>query len=210
MGADYRWGFKAAAERLAIEVRGSMGLDVHDRLDPRALAEKVGVAVFELPEVRRFGLKEQSLRFLLGRGRHEFSAALVECNGARVIVANTAHSEVRQASNIVHEVSHLLLRHEPPAAVIEAGCRCWDAAMELEADWLAGELLVPRQAALEVARQQGDAGIAALRFGVSRALMEWRLNHSGARRQAERERSAHEQRHPYRKHAGSFLRGHSR
>ena len=189
MGADYKWGFKAAAERLAIEVRGSMGLKTQDRLDPRALAKKVGVVVFELPELLCLGLKQQSLRFLLGRGRREFSAALFECNGARVIVANTAHSMVRQASNMVHEVSHLLLRHEPPAAVIEAGCRRWNSAMEREADWLAGELLVPRQAALEVARQQLDAETAAQHFGVSRAMMEWRLNHSGARKQAARERS---------------------
>jgi Zn-dependent peptidase ImmA (M78 family) len=194
MGTDYRWGFKTQAERLALEVRASMGLDWQERLDPRALAKHVGVAVFDLPEMRRLGMKEQSLRFLLGRGRREFSAALFECNGVRVIVANTAHSEGRQASNIVHEVGHLLLRHNPPTEVIEIGCRRWDARMELEADWLAGELLVPRQAAVEVARRQIDADIAAQQFGVSRALMEWRLNHSGARRQIDRERLAHERR----------------
>ncbi len=196
MGANYRRGFKAAAERLAIEVRASMRLDYIERLDPRALAEHVGVLVFDLPEMRRLGMKEESLRFLLGRGRGEFSAGLFECSGVRVIVANTAHSVGRQASNIVHEVGHLLLCHEPPTAIIEAGCRRWDSAMEIEADWLAGELLVPRRAVLEIARRQVDTEVAAQQFGVSRTLMEWRLNHSGARKQAARERSAHERRMP--------------
>ena len=104
----------------------------------------------------------------------------------------------------VHEVGHVLLRHQPPTEIIDAGCRRWDATMELEADWLAGELLVPRRAALEVARQQTDAEAAAQQFGVSRALMEWRLNHSGARKQAARERSAYERNMP------SILRGHVR
>lgn len=204
MAADYRRGFKALAERLALEVRDGMGSDWQGRLDPRALAKHVGVVVFDLPEMRRLGMKEESLRFLLGRGRREFSAALFESNGVRVIVANPSHSAVRQASNIVHEVGHVLLRHQPPTEIIDAGCRRWDATMELEADWLAGELLVPRRAALEVARQQTDAEAAAQRFGVSRALMEWRLNHSGARKQAARERSAYERNMP------SILRGHTR
>jgi hypothetical protein len=72
MGADYRRGFKTQAERLALEVRAGMGLDWQERLDPRALAKHVGVVVFDLPEMRRLGMKEQSLQFLLGRGRREY------------------------------------------------------------------------------------------------------------------------------------------
>jgi Zn-dependent peptidase ImmA (M78 family) len=190
MGAEYRRGFKKQAEDLAIEVRCAMGLDWRDLLDPRALARHVGVVVLELGELAGHGLSAKSLQYLLGRGRREFSAAMVECNGARLIVANPSHSTGRQASNIVHEVSHLLLRHDPPEAILEAGCRRWDGAMELEADWLAGELLVPRRAALDVARQQVDVSSAAQHFGVSEKLMEWRLNNSGARKQASRERGA--------------------
>ena len=42
MAADYRRGFKALAERLALEVRDGMGSDWQGRLDPRALAKHVG------------------------------------------------------------------------------------------------------------------------------------------------------------------------
>lgn len=190
MASEYRRGFKKQAEDLAIAVRRGMGLGWRDRLDPRALAEHVGVPVYELNELSAMGMPEDSLSHLLGRGKTEFSAALFQRNGKRLIVANPVHSRGRQASNIVHEVAHLLLEHEPAEAVIEAGCRRWDATMEREADWLAGELLVPRQAALDIARRGVDVGASAQHLGVSVAMMNWRLNHCGARKQAARERAA--------------------
>lgn len=190
MASEYRYGFKKQAEDLAMEVRRAMGLEWRDRLDPRALAKHVGVPVYELNELVAVGMPEDSLRHLLGRGKSEFSAALFQRNGARLIVANPVHSRGRQASNIVHEIAHLLLEHEPTEAVIEAGCRRWDATMEREADWQAGELLVPRQAALDIARSGVDVETCAQHFGVSVAMMNWRLNHSGARKQVERERAA--------------------
>ena len=90
--------------------------------------------VFELEALLAAGLSRESLDHLLGKGRGKFSAALFERNGMRLIVANPVHSKGRQASNIVHEVAHLLLKHEPPEAVLEAGCRRWDPIMEREAD----------------------------------------------------------------------------
>lgn len=190
MASDYRRGFKKEAEELALGVRREMCLGSTDPLDPRELARFVEVPVFELQELGRFGFRPESLRHLLGAGKREFSAALFERDGVRLIVANSAHSSARQASNIVHECAHLLLEHKPPAGILVVGCRRWDAGMEREADWLAGEMLVPREAALDVARQDMDVRVAAQRFGVSVAMMEWRLNHSGARKQAQREHAA--------------------
>jgi len=190
VASEYRYGFKKQAEDLALAVRRAMGLSWRDCLDPRALAEYVGIPVYELEELVAVGMPEDSLRHLLGRGKSEFSAALFQRNSTKLIVANPVHSRGRQASNIVHEVAHLLLKHEPTAAVIEAGCRRWDAMMEREADWLAGELLVPRQAALDIARSGVDVEMCAQHYGISVAMMKWRLNHSGARKQAQRERAA--------------------
>lgn len=190
MASEYRRGFKAKAEKLALQVRGAMGLSWRERLDPRKLADHLGVPVFELPDLVTTGMSQGSVSHLLGKGRGEFSAALFQREGVKLIVANPVHSAGRQASNIVHEVSHLLLKHVPPAEVLEAGCRRWDSMMEREADWLAGELLVPRKAALDIARRGRDLDLSARHFGVSKAMMTWRLNHSGARKQAKRERAA--------------------
>lgn len=188
MTGGFRWGFKKEAEEQAIKVRRLLRLSPNDRLDPRQLALHVGIPVFEVHELLQAGMTKASLRHLLGPSRGEFSAALFERSGQRLIVANPAHSDGRQASNIVHEIAHVLLSHRPPETILEAGCRRWDEKMELEADWLAGELLVPRRAALDVARSGLDLQSAAMKFGVSPAMMRWRLNHSGSLRQAERER----------------------
>lgn len=188
MASKFWRGFKRHVEELTLAVRAELGVGWNDQLDPRALAKHVNIPVFDLNDLVAVGMPENSLRHLLGRGRNEFSAALFERGELKVIVANPVHSAGRQASNIAHEVAHLLLAHEPPEAVLEAGCRRWDAVMEREADWLAGELLVPRRAALEVARNGANIEASALRFGVSAAMMRWRLNHSGALKQAARER----------------------
>jgi len=189
VASRFRRGFKKEAGELALEVRREMRLRLSDRLDPRALAAHLGIPVFELDELVMLGMKRASVEQLMKHGRSEFSAAMFEMGGRRLIVANPTHSAGRQASNIVHEISHVLLEHEPPDQLIVAGCRRWDEVMEGEADWLAGELLVPRDAALELARREADVRASAARYGVSEAMMQWRLNHSGARKQAARERA---------------------
>jgi Zn-dependent peptidase ImmA (M78 family) len=198
MAGKFKHGFKKQAEEMALEVRARMMIAWDGRLDPRELARHVGVPVFDLKALVAVGMPESSLRHLLGNGRKEFSAALFKRDGLRLIVANPVHSIGRQASNIVHEVAHLLLEHEPPEAVLEAGCRRWNEVMENEADWLAGELLVPRRAALAIARSGADVESSALRYGVSAQMMRWRLNHSGALKQAEREQVARNRRWPAR------------
>lgn len=194
MAGGYRRGFKKQAEDLALAIRQEMGLRFDEQLDPRSLAEHVGVPVFDVEDLLAFGMPKKSVRHLLGAGRKEFSAALFERSGRRLIVANSKHSINRQASNIVHEVAHLRLEHKPPTTLIEAGCRRWNPTMEREADWLAGELLVPRQAALSIARSGGDVESSALRYGVSKAMMTWRLNNSGALKQARHEMAARRRR----------------
>lgn len=190
MATKFQRGFKTRAMKLALSVRKEMSIGDNVALDPRKLAEHVDVPVLELPDLLAAGMSQTTLRHLTGNGKEEFSAALFERGGQRLIVANPSHSTGRQASNIVHEVSHILLKHIAPAALLVGGCRQWDAVMEGEADWLAGELLVPRNAALEIARSGEDVETAARRLGVSRAMMNWRLNHSGARKQAAREKAA--------------------
>ena len=74
----------------------------------------------------------------------------------------------------------------PKPALNAAGCRDWDGEVEEEADWLAGILLVPDDAAVALARNHYSDADAAKRYGVSEPLMRWRLNVSGARLRAKR------------------------
>lgn len=192
--ANARSGFKKAAEELALEVRKEINLSEFDRLDPRLLAEHYGIPVVELAELLEDGAKTESISQLTVVTESEFSAMTIFDGPARLIVVNTAHTGGRQSNSTAHELAHMLLEHEPQQSIIVGGCRKWNAKMEDEADWLAGELLVPRIAALDIVRRRTPVRLAAQAYGVSHKLMSWRLNHSGARIQVARETAARRRR----------------
>ena len=99
----------------------------------------------------------------------------------RAIVHNDSHAPVRQCSNLGHELSHGLLAHPPTPAIDDTGCRIWNQDIEDEATWLSGCLLVTESAALAIAGGRWTTEEAAARFGVSTAMINYRLNATGAR-----------------------------
>ncbi|MCX6071145.1 MAG: ImmA/IrrE family metallo-endopeptidase [Chloroflexi bacterium] len=177
-----RRGFKTEANDVAREVRATLGLRLADPLDPWALARDLGVPLVPLSEFRRdAGIAS---RHFATMERGAFSAMTVFDGSRRMIVYNDAHSRGRQASDIAHELSHALLQHRPGAALDVRGCRDWDQEQEEEADWLAGALLVSEEAALVIARSGAATHDAALSYGVSPRMLQFRLNMTGARRRA--------------------------
>lgn len=191
MSRGLRRGFKSEAERLSLEIRRELGLGPIDRLQPAVLADHLGIPVVSLLSLTRYGAAQESITHLTSNGRSEFSAMTVVRESFRLIVFNPAHSRGRRANSVVHELSHVILEHEPHGAIGPSGCRRWDQRMESEADWLAGALLVPRPAALRIVRQSTPIHEAASAYGVSTSLLQWRLNQTGARLQVERERKRH-------------------
>lgn len=182
-----RRGFKTEAELIALEIRGELSLTAVHRLDPYMLADHLAVPIVSITDL--IGVDHQSALHLMSGGRQDFSAMTVLRGTSRLIVVNPVHSRGRRANSVVHELSHLILEHEPHEAISNGGCRRWNQRMEEEADWLAGALLVPRDAALRVARRDVPVATAAAHYGVSQKLMAWRVNHTGARAQAKREQA---------------------
>jgi Zn-dependent peptidase ImmA (M78 family) len=70
--------------------------------------------------------------------------------------------------------------HPPGPALDVRGCRHWDGEIEEEADWLASNLLITNEAAWSIARRGLSPEAAMLRYGVSRKMLTWRMNKSGA------------------------------
>jgi hypothetical protein len=180
-----RRGFATQAERLAASVRAELGLSVHDRLDPRRLADEYGVSVAPINDLIAEGASSASIRQLTVVDPGSFSAGTVLAGSRRLIIFNPVHADGRLANSVTHELAHLLLEHMPGPAIGPGGCRVWDHEMEAEADLLAAMLLVPRDAALACARVGLPHAVGAVRFGVSAELMRWRTHHSGAARQAQ-------------------------
>lgn len=177
---NFRHGFKADAERFALELREELGLGAFGRLEPGALAEHLAIPVRTLHDLAHVAREE--VRHLVGRGRSAFSAVTIHVGPTRrVIVTNPAHAVTRQMSTLCHELSHVVLEHEAEAPLNVNGGRAWNGVQEREADWLAGCLLIPHSAAHAAARKGHSDDDVAQAFGVSRALAKWRMNSTGAR-----------------------------
>lgn len=181
-----RWGFKSEANALACEVRRELNLRPTDRLDPIQLAEHLAIPVIPLSTLRSEA--PAMVRHFSRIDRSAFSAITVFEGTTRVIVHNDSHSPGRQASNIAHELAHGLLLHPPRPALDGRGCRDWDQGQELEANWLAGALLIPDEAALLTVRRGLPLAQAAEVHGVSEQMMRFRLNVTAAGIRVERAR----------------------
>jgi IrrE N-terminal-like domain len=182
---QFRHGFKAEAERIALELRGELYIGAHGRLDPAALAEHLCIPVLTLHELRTAA--PDAVRHFAGRARSVFSAVTISIDRyRRAIVTNPFHAPTRQMSSVCHEVSHIVLEHQAETPLNISGGRSWNGTQEREADWLAGCLLIPQGATHAAARAGKSDDQVAIRFGVSLALASWRMNATGARIRAAR------------------------
>lgn len=104
-------GFKAHCDRTVTQIRKSLGLARYDPFDPFVLAESLGIAcqpVSTLP-----GCPEETLAFVAGEGREDFSAVTVYKGELAIVVYNDNNNPERQRSDVSHELSHVALEHEP-------------------------------------------------------------------------------------------------
>lgn len=181
-------GYKTWCERYAIEKRASLGLAPSDPLDPRTLAKQLGVPVWTPADVP--GLSPGSLTVLLrndGRTPSCWSAVTVVHGSKVAVVLNSSHSAARQASDLMHELAHRIRGHEAAEVdVSEDGImilKSYDKYLEEEADWLAGCLLLPREALVRIKRERLDDAEAAARYGVSLRMLSYRNSMTGVNRQ---------------------------
>jgi Zn-dependent peptidase ImmA (M78 family) len=111
-----------------------------------------------------------------------------------VIIFNSSHRGGRPASDLMHELAHVIIGHEPARVdVTEDGSlilNTYNRDQEDEANWLAGCLLLARDALLWIKRQGLDPREAAKQYGVSVAMLQYRLNVSGVEQQLQRTRAS--------------------
>jgi Zn-dependent peptidase ImmA (M78 family) len=182
MAGDLRRGFKAEAERIALAIRTEFGFTPAAPLDCLRICKELGIAVITVPDLVSSGASQQSIRRILSPSA-KFSAMTVAHGNRRLIVYNPNHPPGRRANSLAHELSHILLEHPMAPAFGDGGCRHWDGTLEKEADWQAGALLVPREAALAWMRSGRSLEEGAMHFGVSFPLFKWRVNQTGVIRQ---------------------------
>lgn len=185
--AKFERGFKTRSENLAASLRETLNVKRVDPLPPRSLADHLGVFVL-LPG--DLDLPPESHDYLLSPEGNEWSAAAVRACDMNFIVINPTHTLARQSNDMMHELAHILLRHEPAQVVIShetgVGLRGFNVRQEAEANWLAASLLLPREALVYCLKQKMDHSQICERFQVSPELTRYRINVTGAARQCNR------------------------
>ena len=174
-------GFKAWSERVAAAMRVELGIAGHAPLPARQLADHLEVTVItprDIPDMPVDVLKQ-----LTETDRYGWSAVSFTINGSTTIIQNAGNSAGRQSSDLMHELSHIILEHEPSQLILsESGqfaMRSFNEKQEDEANWLAGTLLLPRAALTRcVARRLASSAIAQ-EYVVSEKLVTYRRGVTG-------------------------------
>jgi hypothetical protein len=178
-------GFKSWAERTALVVRRDLRLHPHAPLSPVVLADYLDVTLWTPRDVP--GLPAEVANQLLETDPWGWSAVSQQIDGRVVVIYNPRHSPGHQTSNIVHELAHLLLDHEPATVILspdgDMAMRTFNAKQEDEANWLAWCLLLPRDVLLRaMATQKTEAQIAE-EYGVTETLVTFRARICGVQAQ---------------------------
>lgn len=170
----FRRGFKAEANRIAVRVREQMGLAPIDPIDPVEICRLFDIELIQLSEL------SCDISAFLGKDRADFSAVTVPCGARTAIVHNDSHHPYRQRSNICHELGHCFLGHKHTPPLTESGERIRDGGIEAEANFLAGTLLLTNEGALHVLKKRLTPDTAQRIYGISRPMLDYRLQVSGA------------------------------
>jgi Zn-dependent peptidase ImmA (M78 family) len=182
-----RRGFRAEAERISAALRKDLEIAEADPLplDDAARARNARVvSAAELVEVERLAELDRLQAFA-------FSACTFDVGSKAVIVFNPLRSEPRQHSDVAHELSHLLLRHELTEIREVSGLpfRTCRPDQEEEATTLGGTLLLPRPLLLRAVARGMAIDDVAREYAVTPEMARFRLNTTGVARQIDRARA---------------------
>ena len=189
--ATFDRGFKSWAERTSANIRHELGLGPHDGLNVFKLAEFLDVIVLTPGDIP--GLPNDVLHQLGTKDPFGWHAvSLVLPNGPALLVYNPKKSAGRKASDIAHELAHIILEHKPSTVILSHdgsfAMRTYDQKQEDEANWLAWSLLLPREALVRNMRRGMSIEQTAEFYNVTTQLVKYRLSVTGVSIQAVRMR----------------------
>jgi len=177
----FRRGFKTWAEQTSLRARQKLKLPPASPLDPLRFAELLGVPVLSSSDLA--DLSDEVKSRLAGEHRDCWSAITVTSGSSHLIVVNPAQAQTRLNSSLAHEIAHIILGHEPSMMFMSPksgmALRTHNEEQEEEATWLAGCLLLPREALILIRRSRKSDEDACSEFGVSAAMLRFRLNVTG-------------------------------
>ncbi|MFM0100874.1 ImmA/IrrE family metallo-endopeptidase [Paraburkholderia nemoris] len=151
------------------------------------LAEHLGIRVWTPHDVP--GLSNEIRQTLLRNDGTPscWSAVTLIVGEKTLVILNSSHSPARQASDLMHELAHRIRGHAPEEMSISPEglmlLKAYDKEQEEEADWLSGVLLLPRDALVDIRRQNLPDEEVIANYGVSKRMYTYRVSMTGLNRQ---------------------------
>jgi len=181
----FQRGFKSWCETVSSQYRKELRLGLNDPMDSYKLAALLSITVWPVNEIP--DIDANTLSVLTEKDKHSWSAATISLNDDHLVIINPTHSKARTASNVMHEIAHIIIGHEPARVDVSEDSilllNTYDKTQEEEADWLCGCLLLPRSALLKIKRLKLSPEKAAEEYGVSSDMLRYRMNVTGVNRQ---------------------------
>ncbi|RIH63442.1 ImmA/IrrE family metallo-endopeptidase [Mariniphaga sediminis] len=173
-------GFKAEAERISEQLRIELNVPIYDELCAFKLAKYLGVEIFIPRELGCSGHEEKKL--LLESG---WSAFTSNKEGQYFIIHNNSHSPKRQQSNLMHELAHIIRKHEISEEIknLPYFMRYYNPEQEAEAEYLGAALQLPRKGLLYHLKYGKSTHEIADHFRASYKMTNFRINNSGLKKQ---------------------------
>lgn len=154
------------------------------KLDPFRLAKYAKLLVVPFDAIAS-QLSAGALSQLIGEGKNSWSGGAASKrlpDGSKLIILNPTHGRNRQNATLMEEISHVFLGHKPSRLAISARdkagktrARDYNAEIEEEAYGTGAAALVPYSALKRLVEAGKTSAEIARHFGVSRALVEYRI-----------------------------------
>nr|WP_315240204.1 ImmA/IrrE family metallo-endopeptidase [uncultured Flavobacterium sp.] len=176
-------GFKAKAEKIATECRENLNIHPCAPLCAFKLAQYLNVSVYNATE---FLKDDDEIKRLEGKEAEEYGWSALTMNtkiGNRIIIHNNFHNPYRQQSNIMHEIAHILCKHEvkelPQGINLPFGMRDFDKLQEEEAICLGATLQLSKPCLLWARKRNMTNNEIASHFNASVEMVNFRMSMTG-------------------------------
>jgi Zn-dependent peptidase ImmA (M78 family) len=191
----FRRGFKSSSEEASLKIRRKLVLASTAPVDPASIAELLAIPILKPQELS--DLPQDVCSRLQQDHSDAWSAITVSDGKSNLIVLNPTHAQTRLNSSLAHEIAHVILGHEPSVMFLmsqpetvpsqqEVILRTHNREQEDEANWLAGCILLPRDALLHIRRLGLSDDRACSEYRVSPAMLRFRINATGVDVQGQR------------------------
>jgi Zn-dependent peptidase ImmA (M78 family) len=180
-------GFKTQAERTAIDYRKKLGIGQTEPLCAFNLAAHLGISIFTPAEFSVSASDLVNIQGTKGADSGWSALTMIAESGNRIIIHNEIHSAARQQSDIMHELAHIICKHEQPAPIahisLPLSMRQFDSSQEEEANILGSTLLLPRAALIWAIKRNMTIDEIASLFTASVDMVNFRIRTTGVLRQ---------------------------